>query len=121
MSHAETLRRETTSAERPGHLWIGPALVLIALLNFVAWGTGFVRTPLSQMPLYFANGYFVLDATSMLFLLVINSVFLGIRVYMSSRVTTSQTLALHMMSRTGLTLAFMLAMNLGVMANHLLL
>ena len=46
MSHAETLRRETTSAERPGHLWIGPALVLIALLNFVAWVIVFVRTPL---------------------------------------------------------------------------
>jgi hydrogenase-4 component F len=35
----------------------------------------------------------VLDATSMLFLLVVNAVFLGISVYMSSRVSTSRVLA----------------------------
>jgi hydrogenase-4 component F len=33
----------------------------------------FVRTPLAELPLYLADRYFVLDATSMLFLLVINS------------------------------------------------
>jgi hydrogenase-4 component F len=102
-------------------LWAGPALVLVALLAVATWVTVFVRTPLSELPLYFASRYFVLDPTSMLFLLVINSVFLGISVYMSSRVSTSRLLADSLLPRTALTLAFMVGMNLGVMANHLLL
>ncbi len=118
MNPADT--RSTQTADPHAHGWVGPALVALALINFAAWVMVFVRTPLAQMPLYFAQGYFVLDATSMLFLLVINSVFLGISVYMSSRAYTSQTLAHDMANRTGLTLAFMIAMNLGVMANHLL-
>jgi hydrogenase-4 component F len=102
----------------------GPArrwwrLALVALLWVLA--IVFVRTPPSRCPCTSPNRYFVLDATSMLFLLVINSVFLGISVYMSSRVSTSRVLAAHMLSRAGLTLAFMVAMNLGVMANNLLL
>ena len=121
MSHTETALLDVKSAEHHDHLWVGPALVLIALINFGVCASVFVQTPLARMPLYFANAYFVLDATSMLFLLVINAVFLGISVYMSSRVSTSQTLAHNMLSRTGFTLAFMLAMNLGVMANNLLL
>jgi hydrogenase-4 component F len=99
----------------------GPVLVLVALLAVLTWVTAFVRTPLAELPLYFAGRYFVLDATSMLFLLVINSVFLGISVYMSSRVSTSRVLADSLLPRTALTLAFMVGMNLGVMANHLLL
>ena len=118
MSTTETPAIQT--ADPHAHGWVGPTLVALALINFGAWVMVFVRTPLARMPLYFAEGYFVLDATSMLFLLVINSVFLGISVYMSSRAYTSQTLAHDMLSRTGLTLAFMIAMNLGVMSNHLL-
>jgi hydrogenase-4 component F len=103
------------------HAWIGPALVALAVLTLLSWVTLFVRTPMGDMPLYFGHRYFVLDATSMLFLGVIDSVFLGISVYMSSRVSTSATLARNMVPRSALTLAFMVAMNLGVMANHLLL
>jgi len=103
------------------HLWVGPTLVALALASLLLWVTVFVQTPLSEMPRYFAQRYFVLDATSMLFLLVINSVFLGISVYMSSRVKTSRVLAQSMQPRAALTLAFMVAMNLGVMANNLLL
>ena len=101
--------------------WAGPVLVGFALAAAMATVVVFVRMPLSQLPLYFAQGYFVLDATSLLFLLVINSVFLGISVYMSSLARRSPDLAPKMKSRTALTLAFMVAMNLGVMANHLLL
>ena len=97
------------------------AAFLVALLSVVTWATVFVRTPLAVLPLHFAGRYFVLDATSMLFLLVINSVFLGISVYMSSRVSTSRVLADSLLPRTVLTLAFMVGMNLGVMANHLIL
>ena len=103
------------------HLWIGPALVAVALATLLLWVGVFVQTPLAELPRYFVQRYFVLDATSLLFLLVINSVFLGISVYMSSRVKTSQTLSDRMLSRSALTLAFMIAMNLGVMANNLLL
>ena len=101
--------------------WAGPALVAAALAVLAGWVLVFVRTPLADMPVYLAQGYLVLDATSMLFLLVINSVFLGISVYMSSRVASSQVLAQNMLPRSALTLAFMVAMNLGVLANHLLL
>jgi hydrogenase-4 component F len=101
--------------------WLGPALVVIALGSVLWWATVFVRTPLAELPLYFARRYFVLDATSMLFLLVVNSVFLGISVYMSSRVSASRVLARHMLARSALTLALMIAMNLGVMSNHLLM
>lgn len=101
--------------------WAGPVLVGFALVAFLAAAAAFVRTPPGLMPLYFAQRYFVLDATSMLFLLVIDSVFLGISVYMSSLARRSPALAPKMKSRTALTLAFMAAMNLGVMANHLLL
>ena len=101
--------------------WAGPALVAAALGLFLFWLTVFVRTPGAALPLYFAQRYLVLDATSMLFLLVINSVFLGISVYMSSRRVSAPRLARTLLPRAALTLAFMLAMNLGVMANHLLM
>jgi hydrogenase-4 component F len=55
-----------------------------ALMWLAAIGV-FVRFPLAQLPLYFANRYLVLDATSLLFMLVINTVFLGICVYLYSR------------------------------------
>lgn len=107
---------------RPVHQkWVGPGLVLIALASVLLWVTVFVRTPLTELPLYLAGAFFVLDATSMLFLLVINTVFLGISVYMSSRGASSRILADKLLPRAGLTLAFMVAMNLGVMANNLLL
>ena len=111
MSRAETVR----------HAWVGPALVAIALSGVLFWATVFARTSLEELPLYFARRYFVLDATSMLFLLVINCVFLGISVYMSSRVGTSRALAQNLVPRAALSLALMVAMNLGVMSNNLLL
>jgi hydrogenase-4 component F len=113
-----TLRPRTI--DTTGSAWVGPALVALAMAGLVAWIVVFVRTPLTELPLYFGARYFVLDATSMLFLLVINAVFLGISVYMSSRVSTSAHLARRIKLRAALSLAFMVAMNLGVMSNHLL-
>ncbi|MBI2396965.1 MAG: hypothetical protein HYV17_04155 [Xanthomonadales bacterium] len=112
---------ELTEAARTRGLWAAPALVAAALVAVVVVIAAFLYTPLSAMPVYFGDRYFVLDATSMLFLLVINTVFLGISVYLSSRIHSSQALARSIRSRTALTLAFMVAMNLGVMANNLLL
>ena len=110
----------------PRHpLWLGPALVVFALALLAATVGVFVNLPATsssqQAPQFFLHGYAVLDATAMLFLLVINSVFLGISVYMSSRISTSKMLVQHLLPRTTLSAAFMLAMNLGVMTNHLLL
>jgi hydrogenase-4 component F len=110
------------STGRPDRgLWAAPALVGVALALLALTALLAARTPLDGMPLYAAGGYLVLDATSMLFLLVVNSVFLGISVYMSSRVSSSRVLARNLLPRAGLTLAFMVAMNLGILANHLLL
>ncbi|VTU46150.1 complex I subunit 5 family protein [Variovorax sp. PBL-E5] len=119
MTQAELILVDARTPAR--HPWAGPALVAVALASLLLWTTVFVVTPLAELPRYFAQRYLVLDATSMLFLLVNNSVFLGISVYMSSRVSTSTSLARDMLSRVSLTLAFMVAMNLGVMANNLLL
>lgn len=121
MSDAGAVAMRATPALPPSRLWVGPALVALAVLGLLFWVTVFVRTPPSALPLYFGHRYFVLDATSMLFLLVVNAVFLGISVYMSSRASTSRLLAENLLPRAALTLAFMVAMNLGVMANHLLM
>lgn len=101
--------------------WVGPALVVVAFVALLICVGIFALTPLAQLPIYFLHDYLVLDATSLLFLLVINTVFLGISVYMSSRVSTSQVLARNLLPRASLSLLFMIAMNLGVMSNNLLL
>jgi hydrogenase-4 component F len=125
MSAAATVRPSAPAEARmPARMparWAGPLLVGAALAGFAATVLAFLRFPLERMPLYFAQRHLVLDATSMLFLLVVNTVFLGISVYMSSLARRSPSLAPRMPSRAALTLAFMAAMNLGVMANHLLL
>ena len=105
---------------RSRHAWVGPALVVCAALQLLASVAVFAGTPLAAMPVYLAWRYLVLDATSMLFLLVINAVFLGISVYMASRVSTSRIMAEKILPRALFSLFFMLAMNLGVMANNLL-
>ncbi len=103
------------------HGWMGPALVVVALALLGGWSAFHALHALDDLPLYLAGRFLVIDATSLLFLLVVNAVFLGISVYMASRVSTSGVLADKLLPRSALTLAFMLAMNLGLMANHLLL
>lgn len=113
---------EGFSSGRPDRgLWAGPTLVAVALAMLAATSMVAASTSLAGLPLVFAWGYLRLDATSLLFLLLVNSVFLGIGVYMSSRVSSSRVLARNLLPRTALTLAFMLAMNAGILANHLLL
>lgn len=96
-------------------------LVAVSLAAWLASVAVFVTQPLDALPLYFAKRYLVLDPTSLLFVLVINTVFLGISVYMLARERTSPLLARDIRVRAGLTLLFMLVMNLGVMTNHLIL
>jgi hydrogenase-4 component F len=105
----------------PHRRWAGPALVAAAAVLVIGWSIVYARMPAAWAPMYFGQRFLVLDATSMLFLLVVDSVFLGISVYMASRMATSRTPPPQLMWRTVLTLAFMAAMNVGLMANHLLL
>ncbi|HJV68683.1 proton-conducting transporter membrane subunit, partial [Ideonella sp.] len=118
---ADTVIPGVSSGRPDRGLWAGPALVVAALVMLGITSLVVARVALADLPLYFAGRYLVLDATSLLFVLVVNSVFLGISVYMSSRVSTSRVLARSLLPRAALTLAFMLAMNLGILANHLLL
>lgn len=101
--------------------WIAPGLVVIALVGWLASVTVFITHPLAELPRYFCGRYLVLDATSLLFLVLINTVFLGISVYMLSRERGSPELTRDIRTRAGLTLIFMGVMNVGVMANHLIL
>lgn len=96
-------------------------LVAVSLLAWLASVAVFATHSLDELPRYFARGYLVLDATSLLFVLVINTVFLGISVYMLSRERTSTLMARDIRFRAAMTVAFMLVMNLGVMTNHLIL
>src|SRR5690606_8586430 len=89
MSQADTFQFNEGRSVSVRYRWPGHVLVAVALASLLLWATVFVRTPLAELPWYFAQRYFVLDATSMLFLLVINSVFLGISVYIASRVRMS--------------------------------
>lgn len=101
--------------------WILPGLVGIAVLAWLASVATFVLLPLAALPLYFARRYLVLDATSLLFVLVINTVFLGISVYMFSRGRKGQALSQDLRLRAQWSLLFMLVMNVGILSNHLIL
>ena len=101
--------------------WIAPALVGFALVSWLISVAVFMTHSLAELPRYFAHRYLVLDPTSLLFVLVINTVFLGISVYMLSRERSSPELTQDIRTRAALTLIFMLVLNIGVMANHLIL
>jgi hydrogenase-4 component F len=107
--------------EGAGTRWVAPALVGAAALMWLAAIGVFVRFPLAQLPLYFANRYLVLDATSLLFIVVINTVFLGICVYLYSRERNTPALMQDIRSRSALMLLMMAVINIGLMANHLVL
>ena len=104
-----------------GTHWVSPALVGTALLMWLTAIGVFLTHPLASLPLYFAQRYLVLDATSMLFILVINTVFLGICVYLYSRERHTPMLTRDIRSRATLMLLFMAVINVGLMANHLVL
>ena len=107
-----------TDSSESAH-WVAPALVGVALVVWLASVGVFLTHPLERLPLYFANRYLVLDATSLLFLLVVNTVFLGISVYIYSREHTSRVLMQDVASRSALMLLFMLVVNIGLLCNHL--
>ncbi len=101
--------------------WISPALVGVALVMWLLAVLVMLTQPLATLPQYFASRYLVLDATSLLFMVVINTVFLGICVYLYSRERRMPALTHDIRSRAALMLLFMLVINVGLMANHLVL
>ncbi|MDD2809982.1 proton-conducting transporter membrane subunit [Rhodoferax sp.] len=119
--HHRPTAAELTEELIHGTHWISPALVGVALLMWLTAMAVFLTHPLSELPLYFANRYLVLDATSMLFIVVINTVFLGICVYLYSRERNTPQLTRDIRSRAALMLLFMAVINIGMMAHHLVL
>ena len=125
MSAADTAR--SSSAEpvpASGAATTSRTAIGLVLISLLAWGASvgaFLAYPLEELPVYFAWRYLVLDATSMLFVLVINTVFLGISVYMLSRERTSTLFAQDIRFRAAMTVVFMVLMNLGILSNHLIL
>jgi hydrogenase-4 component F len=67
----------------------------------------------------FGGGYFVADATSRLFLLVVSLVFLGVATYLWTRVKDTPELREGIEKLVGLSLAFVAAANLSILSHHL--
>ena len=93
------------------------ALVLASLLTTML-GVLEVIAPSSGV---YSEGFLRLDATSRLFALVINPIFLGISFYIWNRVATTPVLAEGMRRFGWLALTFLAAANVVLIANHLLL
>lgn len=101
--------------------WVAPALVGAALVLWLATLWIVWLLPLRWLPQYYLGHYLVLDATSLLFMLVVNTVFLGICVYLYSRERDTPALQPDIRSRAALMLGFVITANVGLMANHLVL
>lgn len=109
----------SSSAKAAGPAWAA-ALVMFALASVAVSLWLFFDFPLAELPVYFGAHWFILDATSLLFVCVINLVFLGISVYLYAWAHDREQHVHHVRMRAALSMLFMLAMSLGVMSNHLL-
>ncbi|MEO8184422.1 MAG: proton-conducting transporter membrane subunit [Deltaproteobacteria bacterium] len=92
-------------------LLVGTALVVSML--------AFVHAMLPSREIWL-GGYLRLDATSRLFLTLINPIFLGISVYVASRVSATPALYAGLGRFVGLALTLLGASNAVVLGNHLL-
>ncbi len=123
MTVTTTLPAHPPAADTPRRFgrWASPSLVGAALLIWLLTLGVFLSHPLERLPIYLAHRYLVLDATSMLFLLVVNTVFLGICVYLYSSERVNRALWRDIRSRASLMLLFLLVINVGLLCNHLVL
>ncbi len=94
--------------------------LLFAALTAVAAGAVFGFLPQART-FTFAHGYFVVDATSRLFVLLINFVFLGVATHVFAGVRSGALTAERSGVFVGLAVAFIVAANLAVASNHLIL
>lgn len=109
---------EAVHEQHPG--W-ARALISVALLlalgaTLLAW-----RYPLEALPITFGAGWFVLDATSLLFVVTINWVFLGVCAYLNSRQRHTPALQVDLRSRASLMVVFVLIVNAAILSRHLVL
>lgn len=93
-------------------------LLLVAALDAALALFLALRLPADAVVVFW-NGYFVADATSRLFVLVVNLVFLGVATYLWSRVTDAPELREGIEKLVLFGLAFMVAGNLAILSNHL--
>jgi hydrogenase-4 component F len=95
-------------------------VLLVVAAGDAALATAFaVGSPADQV-LVFGSGYFVADATSRLFLLVVSIVFVGIATYLWTRVRDTPELRDGIEGLATFALAFMAAANLAILSNHAL-
>jgi hydrogenase-4 component F len=103
---------------RPLRPWFVSLLVGIAALDAGVATVAALRTPADAV-VVFGKGYFVADATSRLFLLVVSFVFLGVTTYLWTRVRDTPELQDGITRFGGFALAFMAAANLAILSHHL--
>jgi len=94
-------------------------LVGVALLNVGVALTIALGVPSAASPT-FLEGFFVADATSRLFLLLVNGIFLGISTYVWTRVRAEPALQQGIERYVGFSLAFIAASNLALLSHHLI-
>jgi hydrogenase-4 component F len=92
-------------------------LLVIASAN-VSLAALFALGVAADQVVVFGWGYFVADATSRLFLLVINLVFVGIATYLWTRVRDTPELRDGIERFAVLALVFIAAANLAILSNH---
>lgn len=97
--------------------WAAPILVFVALLTFGLSLAQFIRPEQAAQ----LSGYLKIDSTSRLFLALINPIFLGIAVYVLSRVNATPSLREGIRRFSSLCLLFLSAANLVLISNHLML
>jgi hydrogenase-4 component F len=101
---------------RPSRVRAAPLLVVVAAVTaLLAWLEAF-DAPSGVL----LDGYLRVDPTSQLFLAVVDSIFLGVSVYVLGRVTTTPVLAPGMGHFAWLALASLAAANATLLSNHLL-
>ena len=93
--------------------------LLLAAAASTALALGFAFGRPAGEVLVLADGYLRADATSRLFVLMVNLVFLGVATYLWSRVRTSPELREGLGRFAGFALAFMAAADLALLSNHL--
>ena len=92
---------------------VAVALAGVALSLYVA-----LSAPAGEV-LVFGGGYLVADATSRLFLLVVNLVFMGIATYLWTRVRDTPELRDGIERLAGFAMVFILTSDLAILSNHL--
>jgi hydrogenase-4 component F len=102
------------AAARP---WVLHLLLGVAALDLALAG-GFALAAPADRVLVFGWGYLVADATSRLFLLVINLVFLGIATYLWTRVRDTPGLREGIERLALFSMVFIGAANLAILSNH---